>query len=264
MAGYQQTCHAYDREANPIFNLTLSQAKKEGLFLSVTTMQSVLGKPALENWKLHEHLKTAHKYPPRSGEDEQSFIKRIKGHTWKNSGGAAELGTAIHAGIESILLEEKDVDDLDVDLRKYVAPAIRYFRDKKFKIEAVEKTTVNLEEGYGGTADAVGFTSCNKKFILDWKSRKFNGRKAKPYSGQPEQCSAYGASVYGTDAINNEEVWGLNAFIATDQFTTDGESAFSVTSYTPKEMKYHYETFRHTCELWRRMENYDPRKESAQ
>ena len=140
MAGYQRTCHAYDKEANPIFNLTLSQAKKEGLFLSVTTMQSVFGKPALEFWKLNEHLKTAHKYPPRNGEDEQSFIKRIKGHTWKNTGGCCRIGTAIHAGIESVLLEEKDVDDLDVDLRKYVAPAIRYFRDKKFEITAVEKT----------------------------------------------------------------------------------------------------------------------------
>ena len=131
MAEYQRTCHAYDMDANPIFNLTLSQAKKEGLFLSVTTMQSVLGKPALSFWKLNEHLKTAHKHPPRNGEDEQSFIKRIKGHTWKNTGGAAELGTAIHAGIESVLLEEKDVDDLDVDLRKYVAPAIQIFSRKE-------------------------------------------------------------------------------------------------------------------------------------
>ena len=181
----------------------------------------------------------------------------------KHRGCFAELGTSIHAGIESVLLEEKDVDDLDVDLRKYVAPAIRYFRDKKFEITAVEKTIVNLEEGYGGTADAVGLTSCGKKFILDWKSRKFNGKKAKPYDGQPEQVSAYGAGFFGVDSIKNEEVWGLNAFIATDQFTTEGEAEFSVTSYTPQEMKYNYETFCHTCELWRRMENYDPRKECA-
>ncbi|BAQ84600.1 putative nuclease [uncultured Mediterranean phage uvMED] len=263
MAGYSRTCHAYDEDANPIFHLTLAQAKKEGLFLSVTTMQSVLGKPALEFWKLNEHLKTAHQHPPRAGEDEQSFIKRIKGQTWKNTGGAAELGTAIHAGIESVLLEEKDVGDLDVDMQKYVAPAIRYFRDKKFKIEAVEKTIVNADEGYGGMVDAVGFTSCGKKFILDWKSRKFNGRKAKPYDGQPEQCSAYGAGYFGVEAINEEKIWGLNAFIATDQFTTGGEAEFSVTSYTPQEMKYHYETFCHTAELWRRMEGYDPRKEKA-
>lgn len=50
--------------------------------------------------------------------DAQSFVKRIKGITWKNSGGAADLGTKIHSGIESILLKEKTLDDLDIELRK--------------------------------------------------------------------------------------------------------------------------------------------------
>ena len=184
--------HCYDKDGNPHFNLTPAQAKKEGLFFSVTEHQGVLAK-AIELWKLGQHLKTAFQYPPRNGEDEQSFIKRIKGITWKNGGGAAELGTEIHAGIESVLNKEKKVEDLDVDLRKYVAPAIRYFESKKFEILDVEKVVVNEKQGYAGTADAVGKTPCGKKFILDWKSRKFGDRKVVPYDGQPEQVSAYGA-----------------------------------------------------------------------
>lgn len=255
--------HAYDEDCNPHFGLTPAQAKKEGLFFSVTEHQKVIAKPPLEMWKLGEHLKTAFEYPPRQGEDMQSFIKRVKGITWKNSGGAADLGTKIHSGIESILLKEKTIDDLDSDLRRYVAPAIRYFETKKFQIVDVEKVVINKDQGYAGTCDAVGKTSCGKPFILDWKSRKFGNRKVTPYSGQPEQVSAYGAGYYGEEAIKNHEIWGINVFISTDQFTESGESKIAVTSYNPKEMAHNYETFCHVCELWRRSENYDPRKECA-
>lgn len=99
--------HVYDEEGRPFHHLSASQAKKEGLFFSVTEHQKVLAKPALEAWKLAEHLKTAHQNPPRDGEDSQSYLKRIKAVTWKNGGGAAELGTRIHDAIESVLKTEK-------------------------------------------------------------------------------------------------------------------------------------------------------------
>lgn len=255
--------HVYDEDGNPHFHLSPAQAKKEGLFFSVTEHQKVIAKPPLELWKLGEHLKTAFQYPPRNGEDMQSFIKRIKGVTWKNGGGAADLGTKIHSGIESILLKEKQIDDLDVELRKYVAPAIRYFESKNFEIMDVEKVVINKNQGYAGTCDAVGKTSCGKSFILDWKSRKFGDRNVKPYDGQPEQVSAYGAAYFGEDAVKNGEVWGLNCFISTDKFDENGESLISVTSYKPKEMAHNYETFCYICEIWRRSEGYDPRKECS-
>ena len=254
--------HVYDKDGNPHFNLTPSQAKKENLYFSVTEHLGVLAKKPLEIWKLGQHLKIAHQYPPRNGEDEQSFIKRIKSLTWKNGGGAAELGTKIHAGIESVLLKEKEVDDLDVDLRKYVAPAIRYFRSKKFEILDVEKVVVNEKQAYAGTADATGKTPCGKKFILDWKSRKFGDRKVVPYNMQPEQCAGYGV-YFGEDAVKNKEVWGINVFISTDKFTNDGESEIVVKTYTPEEMARNYETFCLVCEIWRRIEGYDPRMECA-
>ena len=159
--------------------------------------------------------------------------------------------------------KEKKVEDLDVDLRKYIAPAIRYFESKKFEILDVEKVVVNEKQGYAGTADAVGKTPCGKKFILDWKSRKFGNRKVVPYDGQPEQVSAYGAGYFGEDAVKNEEVWGINVFVSTDRFTSDGESEVVVTSYSPKDMAKNYETFCLVCEIWRRVEKYDPRKECA-
>lgn len=252
--------HAYDEHGVPHFHLTPSQAKKEGLFFSVTEHQKILDKPALDRWMIGEHLKTAFKYPPRNGEELDAFIKRIRAYTWKHGGGAAELGSRIHEALESVLKNEKQIDDLDISIRKYVAPAVRYFLSKNFEVLDLEKVVVNVEEGYGGTVDCAAKTENGLKFILDWKSRKTSGRKVEPYSGQPEQCAAYGAAYFGVDTIENEEVWGANAYISTDEFNDDGESRFEVVSYPPDQMKYHWDTFKMTAELWRRSENYDPRK----
>ena len=251
--------HCYDKEGNPHFDLTPAKAKKAGLYFSVTEHQKVIGKPGLEIWKLHEHLKTAHMHPPFNGEDAAAYIKRIKGITYRTGGGAAELGSKIHAAIEEVLIEEKTLDDIEPELLKFVAPAIRYFKSKNFEVLDIEKTVVNSDEGYAGTADAACLTSCGKKFILDWKSRKTGGRKVEPYSGQPEQVAAYGAAYFGSDAVTANEVWGLNVFIATDKFTDDGEAEIYVTSYKPEEMARNYDTFCLVAELWRRIEGYDPR-----
>ena len=59
--------HVYDKDGKPHFHLTPAQAKKEGLFFSVTEHQKVLAKPALERWLIGEHLKAAFKYPPVKG-----------------------------------------------------------------------------------------------------------------------------------------------------------------------------------------------------
>jgi hypothetical protein len=98
--------HVYDENGKGYFHLSPAQAKKENLFFSVTEMQKIIAKPALEYWKIAQHLKTAHNHPPHAGEDEAAFIKRIKSLTWRNSGGAAELGTKVHEALESVLKYE--------------------------------------------------------------------------------------------------------------------------------------------------------------
>ena len=99
--------HVYDKEGKPHFHLSPAQAKKEKLFFSVTEHQKVIAKPALEYWKIAQHLKMAHNHPPRQGEDEESFVKRIKALTWRNGGGAAELGTKVHEALEAVLQNEQ-------------------------------------------------------------------------------------------------------------------------------------------------------------
>jgi hypothetical protein len=254
--------HAYDGDGNPHFDLKPSQAKKQNLFFSVTEHQKVLAKPALEQWKLGEHLKMAFQHPPYKGEDVWNYIKRVKAQTWRNSGGAAKLGSQIHDALESVLRGDKKIKEVDPSLQKYIGPAIRYIDKMDFEILAIEKVVVNPTEGYAGTVDLACTNSKGNKLLIDWKTTKFKGRKVQPYQGQPEQVAAYSAAFFGEKAVLDEKVYGANCYIATDQFDQYGESCFEVVSYSPSEVAHHWETFKLTCELWRRTEKYDPRKQN--
>ena len=92
------------------------------------------------------------------------------------------------------------------------------------------------------------------------KAVKLPARKSLATAVSLSNALPHGAAYFGADAIEREEVWGANAYISTNEFDENGESRFEVVSYEPAKMKYHWETFKMTAELWRRSEKYDPRK----
>jgi hypothetical protein len=251
--------HVYDIDGVSHFHLTPAKAKAQGLFFSVTEHQKVLAKPALEIWKVGEAIKAAKSHRPRDDEDDASYVRRIKSESYSSS--AADLGTSIHDAIQKVLEGNKTVEELEPKLQPFVRPAINYFEVKGFKDFALEKTVVNVNEGYAGTVDCAATAAGGQLFVLDWKSRKTSPKykKLAPYDGQPEQVAAYAAAFYGEDQVEAGKVWGANAFISTTETDEDGDARFEVVSYTPDEMKHHFETFKLVAELWRRANKYDPR-----
>ena len=273
--------HVYTEEGEPQFHLTDAEAKENGMYFSVTEHQKILAKPALNQWLLGKHLEYAYRNPPRLGEGLQAYIRRIKQEVRNNGGGPAILGTKIHAALESVFrleqakqkakegdwVEEEIIDDsmksldqLDPEMRSYASPVLRWLKDKKFQILEVEAQVVLKEEAVAGTVDLAVLTQSGQKCIIDHKSRKTKGRKIISYQEHPAQCAAYAAAYFGPDAVKNKECYACNTIISTDEKTKDGEARFSVITYTPEEVAFHYETFQMTCELWRRSNDYDPRQ----
>ena len=218
--------HVYDIDGVSQFHLTPAKAKAAGLFFSVTEHQKVVAKPALEIWKVSEAIKAAMSHRPRDDEDAAAYVRRIKAESYSSA--AADLGTAIHDGIQKVLEGSKTVSELEPKLQPFVRPAINYFEAKGFKDLTLEKT-----------------------------SPKY--KKLAPYDGQPEQVAAYAAAFYGEDQVEAGKVWGANAFISSTETDENGDARFEVVSYTPDEVKYHWETFKLVAELWRRANKYDAR-----
>jgi hypothetical protein len=252
--------HFYDgQKGESRFDATPSQAKANGWLYSVSEMFKMLAKPGLEIWKDNELAKAAFAEPPYEGEDEKGFTRRIKAARYRNTGGAAKLGTAIHDGIETVL-SGGTVEQVPEGLRKYVSVAATYFEEKGFVADALEKIVVCMEHGFAGTADCIGHSEGGTPFVLDWKSKKtVPGKTSQPYPENRWQLASYAVAHYGEDRVLNGEIWGCNAFVSTTEFGDDGLSRFEAFSHNPETMAEAWDTAKALFDLHRKVTGYDPR-----
>ena len=79
---------------------SLRDARKLGLFPSVTNVLSILAKPGLEAWKIEQGILAALTLPRNEDEPLDDFAKRVVADMSSEVGRAADLGSAVHAAIE--------------------------------------------------------------------------------------------------------------------------------------------------------------------
>lgn len=84
---------------------TLRDARKLDLVPSVSGIMDMARKPALEAWKVNQHLITAAQTPRRGDEGDQAWIDRVVAETRRRLDEAPDLGTEIHAAIERALID---------------------------------------------------------------------------------------------------------------------------------------------------------------
>lgn len=254
--------HAYDAEGGSHHGVTPREAERRGLIFSVTTQFGMLAKPGLDVWKENGLLEAVFNNPPKLDEDFQAFKRRARAERYRNTGGAASLGTDIHREIEEVLLG-KSLDKVPANLRKYVEPAVTYFLEKNFKIQQLEKVAVCMDHTFAGTIDVVAKTESGHDILLDWKSKKSQpGKSMAPYPENKWQLAAYAVAEFGEDRVNNHEIWTANAFISTTEME-DGLARFEVHSYKPEEVAANWQVAKALFELYRLVNDYDPRLVTA-
>lgn len=252
--------HCYDLQGNKFFDLTPSEAKKQGLLFSVTEMQKVEASPGLERWKLNTAIQHSDEFPRRPSETMQAFQKRILRDMYTDS--ATDLGTSIHDGIESVLSETKKIGDLHEDLIPYVEPAVTWFLAKGYTIIDLEKVVVNESQGYAGMADVIAKVPDKEEyFILDWKSTRTI--PSSPYASHLEQVSAYAVAHFGEEMVREGLVWGCNYYVSTSTLDKKtGLPKVKISPHRPETLPVNYDNFCKVAELWRIRNNYDPRVKS--
>lgn len=145
--------------------------KPELVIPSVTTILGQLAKPALVNWSAKEvaiyaveHLLTWQDLPT---DDAIDLLKRAP---YRNMTRRGEIGTAVHAAIESWSGGEPVVEDLD--LLPYIGAATAYFEDHVEKLLEAEATIFNRTFRYAGTCDAIVALKDGRNAIIDYKTGK--------------------------------------------------------------------------------------------
>lgn len=182
---------------------SLRDARKLGLFPSVTNVLGVIAKPGLEAWKIEQGILSALTMPRNEGESVDDFARRVVNDMSGEVRSAADRGSAIHAAIEIYaqggwIPEDKEVAAL-------FEPARQWFDAEVICVHSVETATANLEWGYAGRVDLVAtLKSTGRPTVIDFKTQKTRRDKAgnfKPilHDTWPLQLEAYRQALASKD-----------------------------------------------------------------
>ena len=151
-------------------NTTVADARKMGLYPSVTSILSILDKPQLTNWKIEQSIMASLTLPKEENETLEDYARRVVKDSKESTSKAAEHGTKMHIELENVLLGRPISRD------ETLAPFIKTFKD--WAEANVEKTywceKALVGAGYAGRCDAYVKLKGIGDAIIDLKNRKVN------------------------------------------------------------------------------------------
>ncbi|MDD5706540.1 MAG: hypothetical protein PHR35_11485 [Kiritimatiellae bacterium] len=227
---------------------TIRDARRLGLYPSVTSILGILAKPGLETWKLNQVALATLRAPRQEGEGEEYWCNRVRDVAFEQVEEAADLGGAIHAALELAM----DGHEFDPDMEVYVAPVLAWKEKTGISIVEREFRVVNTAHGFAGTADVFFRYGDNGIGVLDYKTRKTQpGKPVGAYEDQAMQLAAYAATYWGEENIGR--VLAANVFVS----TTEPGRMEVVKHPLPQR---DWEAFKLVAAMWRYVKGYDPRK----
>lgn len=177
---------------------TLAVARKQHFLPSVTNVLSVMAKPELEIYKQIQCILSALTLPKMENEPLDDFARRCVKDAGEQSKKARDLGSDIHAAVESYLL---DGDMPEPGLAVYVNPFIEWARTHIAEVIGVEQYIADTSLGYAGKYDAYVILRGNSVFdskqaVLDLKCRTCRDGKPALYWEDSRQLAAYAHALY--------------------------------------------------------------------
>jgi len=225
---------------------TLRDARKLGLLPSVTNVLGVINKPELVEWKMTQAVLAALTLPRMDGEDLGVFAKRVVEDAQSQVKGAAEFGSAFHAGAELV------ANTLEVDQAGPYAAWLNLHRDwfqaNCVRVVWTERVLVNAELGYAGTADLLVEHQQHGLTLVDYKTQGVKpGYKARAYGSWGQQLAAYRRAIGKPMAC-------MNVIVNSAEPSAPIEHLWS-----EDELRAGLESFEAALVIWRNEKSYDPR-----
>lgn len=218
---------------------TLADAKKLGLWPSVTNILGIFDKPGLDNWKLEQAILAARTLPLKPGETEDQFCHRIVEDMDAEAGKAADFGTQIHAAISDYPNEP-----LNRDLIPFIAPVFEWLKDKGNLL--FEQIVAG--NGYAGRRDLRCLDADGIPCVVDFKTQRVKNGKPAFYNEWPLQLAAYGAPIMTPEPRLISIV--IDSQTPGTMFVQQWE----------RPLEYYLGLFSAAFKLWIYQKEYDPRK----
>ena len=229
----------------------MRDARKLGLLPSVTNVLGVINKPELVEWKMTQAVLAALTLPRNAGEDLGVFAKRVVEDAQSQVKGAAEFGSAFHAGAEQV------AKSLEVDPAGPYAAWLNlhrgWFQANCVRVVWTERVLVNVELGYAGTADLLVEHQAYGLTLVDYKTQGVKaGKIARAYGAWCLQLAAYRRAIGRPMAC-------LSVIVNSTEPTAPVERVWS-----EEELRAGLESFEAALVIWRNEKGYDPRRGNSE
>ena len=270
---------------------TIKDARKFGLYCSVSELLGGFAKPGLIKWQIKKAIKAALTLERKAAESDEYFINRILEEANSEVKAAADFGTRLHDAMEHFfkpatqLAKNEKRPLIPTDLLPYCNPVIEWIESKGFVFIETETIIVNQRYGFAGTLDvafaygpgaelmpelakARDFDGLRRLWeagvgigILDYKTRKTSaGVEVKAYDNQATQIVAYGATYFATlfgvtEAEAVKRLYGANVFISSTE-----KGRYHIEPYTPVNFEIEWLKLVFISAIWRLQTDYAPHK----
>ncbi|MFH1235810.1 MAG: hypothetical protein V1685_02625 [Parcubacteria group bacterium] len=182
-----ESCHWYAQDGKPRHDATLTQAQKEGLLPSVTSVLSLKVNYGIQNWKLSQLLSQALTMTRLPDKSDKQFIRRVQEQDETERAKAPDLGSAVHRAIADYINYKTTINPEGVDIESVLDWIVRHLAFGKEG--GYTEVSFASPFGYGGCIDYVGIVD-GRSAIIDWKTQAVKG-KPKFYDEWVWQLAAY-------------------------------------------------------------------------
>lgn len=243
-------------KAGQFKDASLTDARKNFWFPSVTGITSIMSKPGLDIYKQTQVLMTALTSTQGSSETDEDFCKRVIRESKAEAELAADEGQRIHRAISKVITSGGGAT-IDSRYRKHVEGVLRTLKDVGINVSDCfsELPVVNLGTKYGGYGGTIDLVCKWLKFVIDFKTKEFDediNVNKMVYPENIEQLAAYGGAVLAP-AVKLDSIQFINVFISRNK-----PGLVKTRGYTPTEINRAWEGFQLTKAKWFHKNNYNP------
>lgn len=236
-------------------NTTLADARKLGLYPSVTTITKVIANNSLDRWKQAQMLNACSANPKSESEDLADYEYRMRQLAQKKMVDARAFGSLFHSAIDELnktgFLTEKYEE-----IKPFVKHYIQWTRDLSIQFIDTEFVAVNNKLGYAGQVDALAIVD-GKLTLLDYKTQdvKKTGKdgELKPnyYSSWVWQLAAYKNADWPNKPKRISQVMSV--------VLCSQEPCYPITKiWSQEEIADAWRLFQHANAIWQLLNKFDP------
>lgn len=215
--------HWYSPDGKPSHKSGLREARKLGLYPSVTTISQSFPNPFLDRWKTLQLLNSASQNYINPHESIEQYQQRIYDLSLDKSRVALEFGSEIHKAVEN-----HPQYPTDERLIEYFMQYDNWYRANIKSKVCSEKVLLDHDMGIAGRTDLIAILSDGRRAVLDVKTQsvKINDKGKKVvgfYESWAYQLAAYSVM----DAKETGQFPQLPAAISVVIDSDEGGSVYS-------------------------------------